>query len=433
MKKDSRKCEGWNFRTLENKWIKLHLAPNLGGRIIQFEMDGYEFFFNNPYLLGKEPDQTRLRKNGIWLNFGGEKIWPAPQGWNSPDQWPGPPDPVIDSGAYSIAEFTDDAEENTLTMTSLFDQYTGLQIKKEVILAESRSEVTVHATFCNKSDVLKKWSIWPVLQMNTYDTGVENQYRIVCPVNPESKFSNGYKVMHGLVNNPQYQINADGNVVIYYQYLVGKIGLDTDSNWTAFIDTKSGKVFVLKFQYQEDKPYPEDTCFQVWTSGKGIVYSRNMIKEYKDDKELNPPYMEMELLSPLQTIQPGESIQFEYRMLTCTIPENVEVRSVNQFGVIASPLQLVTEGDEFTISGKYGIFREGFLKLQLNDVTINEIESFIDLYSEKASPLDGIDIEFKMKKEKGLFDQEAFISINLYDLDNCLVGKIDKLKLNKLK
>ena len=74
--------KGWKVWSLENRWMKLYIAPRLGGRIIQLEMEDHEFFFVNPLLAGKEPDSTRLGEHGGWLNFGGEKIWPAPQGWN---------------------------------------------------------------------------------------------------------------------------------------------------------------------------------------------------------------------------------------------------------------------------------------------------------------------------------------------------------------
>ena len=37
-----------------------------------------------------------------WKNYGGAKTWPAPQGWDGAGQWPGPPDPVLDSGRYDF-------------------------------------------------------------------------------------------------------------------------------------------------------------------------------------------------------------------------------------------------------------------------------------------------------------------------------------------
>jgi len=419
------KNKDWDLFQLENSWIKLSIAPNLGGRLIQLEMDGHEFFFVNSSLEGCEPDSTRLGANGSWLNFGGEKIWPSPQGWDTPNQWPGPPDPVLDGGVYSLSEISD----NFIKLTSPFDPFTGLQIEKEVKLSDSTSEIIVNASFCNKSDIQREWSIWPVLQMNTSEMDVEDQYKVICPVNPKSKFPNGYKIMHGLVNCPQYKINADGNMELDYQYLVGKIGLDADSGWTAFIDAQSGKVFVLMFQFEENMPYPEDTSIQFWTAGKGLVYSRNVIREHRDDKELNPPYLEMELLSPLKMIQPGESIHFEYRMLTCTIPERGVVKSVNPLGVISSPLQAEWEDDKLIVTAKYGVYKAGIIQLNFKDEAGNLFENVPEIYSGKASPVKGIEIDIKIDKDKCLFDREVHLVVDFFDLDNHFVGLIDHIKI----
>ena len=248
----SRIYKGWKSYLIKNNWLSIYITPELGGRIIQIDFGGYEFLYVNPSLIGKNPDSSRLGENGTWLNYGGEKIWPAPQGWNSPEQWPGPPDPVLDGGIYTVNELTE-KNDNEVVLIRSVDHHTGLQIEKKVLLSERTSEVIVHATFCNKINIPRKWSIWPVLQMNISTKSIENRYRIVCPVNPKSKFGNGYLIMHGLVNNPQYEIDVYGNMVVNYQYLVGKVGLDTDSNWVAFSDRKFGKVLVLMFQYQKDK------------------------------------------------------------------------------------------------------------------------------------------------------------------------------------
>lgn len=417
--------KGWKVWSLQNQWIKLHVVPQLGGRLIQLKMNGYEFFFVNPLLAGKEPDSTRLGENGAWLNFGGEKIWPAPQGWDSSDQWPGPPDPVLDSGEYFMAEISN--VKNGIRLTSPFDKYSGLQIRKDVFISENSSEVKVIARFKNEGNVLRTWSIWPVLQMNASGE-IADQYQVVCPANPESSFTNGYKVMHGLVNNPQYKIDDNGNVRVDYQYLVGKIGLDTDSNWAAFVDTNSGKVFVLMFQCPKDQLYPEETSLQIWTSGRGMVYSRNTIRQHSDDRVLNPPYMEMELLSPLQKIEPGKEIQFEYRMLASTISLNESIKSANEFGVIANSLKLKQENDGAFVNAKYGVFSEGVLKIQVRG--ISNVVLPVCLSEMKVSPLNGIDVAFFIDK-KFLSDGEV-ITADLFDRDDHFVGEIDRVNLSCL-
>jgi len=416
------KYNGWTVWSLETNWMKLLVAPQLGGRLIQLEMAGYEFFFVNQLLAGKEPDSTRLGENGTWVNYGGEKIWPAPQGWNSSDEWPGPPDPILDSGEYAL-EFVN---QNTFKLTSPFDPYTGLTINKEVTVSDNRTEIKVLASFKNTSDVTRTWSIWPVLQMNASGKA-DGQYHIVCQANSQSKFANGYKIMHGLANNPQYKIDDNGNVRIDYQYIVGKIGLDTNSNYAAFIDTSAGKVFILSFNYQENSIYPDNTSFQVWTSGQGTVFSRNVLRQHPADRKLNPPYMEMELLSPLQEIEPGKEIQFEYRMLTTTIPANESIKTVNEFGVIADSLKLEWENDDAFVTAKYGVFAEVVLKIQKRKILSGDP---VCLHELPVNPLHGIKLKIFLDK-KCLSDCEV-ITADLFDRDNRFVAEIDRKEINDL-
>lgn len=428
MKQSSQSYKGWNIRVLENQWVKLHIAPHLGGRIIQLGMDGYEYFFNNPLLSGKKPDETRLGENGSWLNFGGEKIWPAPQGWDSPEQWPGPPDPVLDSGIYTVGDKYTSENRTGLTVTSPVDSRTGLQITKEVFLEKKRSVTVVNASFCNKTKLPIRWSVWPVLQMNTQG-GEDDRYRVICPVNPKSKFETGFKVMHGLANSPQYKKDAFGNLVVNYSYLVGKVGLDSNAGWMAFLDLKTGKVLALTFDYDENEHYPENTSVQIWTQGRGIIFSRNKIVEYPNNKKQNPPYMEMEILSPLKEIKPGEGISFKYKMLCSTItPSNDSIHCVNEMGIIASPLNLESKEDDTIIKAKYGVFNEGKIKIVLSRISGDEDEENRILYEKKVSPSEGTDININIKS-KVLFNKKTSLAVMVYDLDDRLLGKIEQIKI----
>jgi hypothetical protein len=91
---------GWKSIRLENEFNRLEITPDLGGRIIQLEFNGAKLFWENPRLYGQSSPETGLDENGEWMNYGGEKIWPAPQGWDNDRQWGGRPDPVLDGGVY---------------------------------------------------------------------------------------------------------------------------------------------------------------------------------------------------------------------------------------------------------------------------------------------------------------------------------------------
>ena len=428
MKQVDGKYKGWNVRALENELIKLRVAPDLGGRIIQLEMDDYGYLFNNPLMVGKSPDENRLGENGSWLNFGGEKIWPAPQGWNSPEQWPGPPDPVLDSGIYTVSHEHSSENGNCLTVTSPVDSRTGLQITKKVSLEKNRSVTVVTASFCNKTTFSVRWSIWSVMQVNIQED-INDRYRIICPVNPKSEFNEGIKVMHGLVNNPQYKKDASGNLVVSYKYLVGKIGLDSDAGWITFLDLKTGKVAALTFNYEEKGLYPEGTSVQIWTQGRGIIFSRNKIVEYKNNKKLNPPYMEMEILSPLKEIKPGRSIHFKYRILCATIiPFNESISNVNEIGIVASPLRLESKDDNIILCAQYGVFNEGKIRIIMQNQSLeNKNEDLNILYEKEVTPFEGIDIKITIKSK--WLNKYTSLLVLIYDLDDRCLGKIEQVKI----
>lgn len=423
-----RQYKGWEVRVLENQWIKLYITPELGGRIMQTELDGYGFFFVNPALEGQIPDADRL-SSGTWMNFGGEKIWPAPQGWGSPDLWPGPPDPVLDSGPYTVNENTDWGK-NCLELISMEDQHTGLQIHKNIQLSADRAEVTIHATFTNRGESVREWSIWPVFQLNTSDAYLGGRYSVTCPVNPDSIFAEGYKVMHGLVNNPQNRIGESGKLVVDYQYLAGKVGLDSDANWVAFCDNNTGKVFVTTFEYQKNARYPENTSVQIWTQGRGMIYSRNKVIAYPEDPEQNPPYLEMELLSPLYQMAPGEQAHFEYKMLACTIPAAHQVQTANAFGVVAIPLTALVLPDELMITGKFGVFTGGIARITFRDKAGDEILTYQDAQEWDVTPLIGLSIGLKLKNM--LFDQEVTVCLDLFDEEGIFAGELNRTQLCRI-
>ena len=70
---------GWNAIEISNDWIRLDIVPQLGGRLMQFTFDGHPYLFVNPKYRGRYfPPSTA--KNREWFNYGGDKLWPLPEG-----------------------------------------------------------------------------------------------------------------------------------------------------------------------------------------------------------------------------------------------------------------------------------------------------------------------------------------------------------------
>ena len=155
----------YDFKELERDGLKVKVVSELGGRIMELSLDGFNFLFVNPVLDGVKNDQPEKSWDGTWRNFGGEKIWPAPQGWDSDRQWAGPPDNVLDGGYFKILS----ADENSISTQSPVCYRTGLKIERKISLLENQCGVRVDAEFENCIDKVGEWSVWPVIQVATPD------------------------------------------------------------------------------------------------------------------------------------------------------------------------------------------------------------------------------------------------------------------------
>jgi hypothetical protein len=240
-------CHGWHCWRLSNGLVDVTVAPQLGGRIIQIALGGHGFLWVNPDLQGRAPPPTRLGPKGEWLNWGGEKIWPAPQGWGKGDQWPGPPDPVLDGGPYAFEVLRQDAEEVAVRLTSEKDARSGIQFSRVIRLRRGSAAVSVEATMANICDRPRRWSIWAIAQMDGRRPGGgwSPDLWAYCPANPASRFPGGYKVLFGPADNPSWRpVPAVGLVAVQFQYRVGKIGLDSPGGWVAAVDRSSGGALV---------------------------------------------------------------------------------------------------------------------------------------------------------------------------------------------
>src|ERR1043165_8928211 len=82
---------GWkNCAVLSNGKFEVIYVPQIG-RIMRYgRIGGPNMLWENPKYFGKTVDLKNPGKD--WTNFGGDKLWSAPQ-----DRWGWPPDPRIDA------------------------------------------------------------------------------------------------------------------------------------------------------------------------------------------------------------------------------------------------------------------------------------------------------------------------------------------------
>ena len=414
--------KGWKALSLGNALVESHIVPDLGGRLMQFSMQGYDFLFVNGALESLYPERIEGKP---WMNFGGEKVWPAPQGWSGEGYWPGPPDHILDEGVYECK-----IESDLITLISPVDIRTGLQIKRNFKVEPGEATINISAKFTNKSDKDIRWSVWPVCQV-AVDEQAEDQSQIVCPAKKDTKGEAQYKILHGLANNPQYMCDEAGNLVVTYRYIVGKVGTDSAEGWIAYVNRGSGKVLVMNFDVAYGAEYPDNTSVQVWTQGEGATYSRGRVNIHKSDKKVNPPYMEMEILSPLVRLAPEESYEFRYTISACTIDKGKSLKAASWYGVTVSHIHTEQMSDGLHIKGEFGFFKEGILRMVMDDETEEKNIKKRVLVEMEVTPLSPAIIDIPVDQSWDASMGGIPLSFRLYNFKDDFLEEIEKIKIGK--
>ena len=197
---------GWKSSVLRNGLIEVFAVPAAGGRVVQFKLGKDEFLWVNPKLAGKDPPPGGLGPGNTWLNYGGDKLWPAPQGWDNDQQWPGPPDAVLDGSPYHCDVLQSRGGAVSVRLTSGKDPTSGIQFSRRIRIEDGSSHVAFEATMTNIDTKPRRWGIWSHTQLDggrRDGKGYNAQLVAYCPMNPKSHFSKGYSVIFGAGRIPR--------------------------------------------------------------------------------------------------------------------------------------------------------------------------------------------------------------------------------------
>ena len=360
---------GWNAYEIGNGLIRLVAVPDIGGRFMAYDLGDYPYLYVDRPLAGKLFSPEENQGDGslaAWKNYGGDKTWPSPQGWDTDEQWAGPPDGILDTGRYTLETFSTDSESATIKMTSPAGSPTGVQITRQATIHPGSSRVTLDLTFRNISQRSIRWSIWDVVQLAAERVTADGQLApetgcvVSSPLNPASKFEAGYYVMFGDPQNPQWQSDKQSGLFLgNYQWEIGKVGLDSRAGWAAFANKASEHAFAARYTAQPGQEYPDDGAgVEFWTVGRGKVANLDYEKE-------QTYLMEVEILSPFQQIEPGQTASFTIEWGVCCCPGPIV--DVTEGGCVAKKLSARRKGDFVTISGEFGVFDEGLLRFEWFD------------------------------------------------------------------
>ncbi len=146
----------WEKTVLRTETAKVVIVPEIS-RIMQFRLIGKPgVLWNAPELLNKPTDPTGIK----WQNFGGEKVWPAPEkDWDhfsSRETWL--PPVGFDATPAALTETT----PTSTTMTWPEDDKTGLLMSRNVSL--KNSTLSIKTTWKRLTPGPSPLSIWTIAQ-----------------------------------------------------------------------------------------------------------------------------------------------------------------------------------------------------------------------------------------------------------------------------
>ena len=365
---ESTEFDGWQAEQLSNPWVTLTIVPQLGGRLMQIRFDGHPYLFINAKYKGQYISPSEAGTKGRWINYGGDKLWPMPEGSQDENHWPGPISDALDDGAYALTVVSR-APRCTVRLDGPSDAKTGLQYSREISLGGESPEVRFHAVMKNSSDHAIQWSVQTVTQYDTsasHDSGKYNHdFWAFAPANEHSAYLEGYHVRSGLSDDPSYSIK-NSLFVLHWLPLENEVWLDSTGGWLAVVDGSTRYAMVERFRHDAAGQYPDQATLIFYKNGSTLeVDDGGSPRISPADPENSPRYMEAEINSPVVAMEPGKS----YAMDTEWFPVRMgkEFTSVAEAGVAGAPLSATRTAHGVRLAGSLGVFLPGRLEVQLSD------------------------------------------------------------------
>ena len=392
---ESTTFEGWWAEQLSNRWVKLTIVPQLGGRLMQVTFDSHPYLFVNPKYKGQYFPPAEGADKGRWFNYGGDKIWPMPEGRQDEHHWPGPISDMLDDGTYVLKRLSE-SPRCTVRLDGPPDPKTGLEYSREISIRSDSPEIKFHAIMKNSSGHPIQWSMQSVTQYDTNDPQNPDSYNrefwAFTPANPHSKYLDRYHVRSGLADDPSYSVKDD-LFRLHWLPIQNEVWLDSTGGWLAVVNSMAHYAMVERFQYHAGAEYPGEATVIFYKNGAALgLDDQGNPRLNSSDPDDPLRYMEAEINSPIVKLEPGAS----YSMDTDWFPVRMgnELSAVTTAGVMGTPFKATQSVQGILLTGSCGVFVPGTLEARLYD---NRGEKIAVVPLQKVSPEDSVDLHQEIK------------------------------------
>ena len=254
-----------SFR-ISNGIVDLVVVPQIG-RIMRFgEIGEPNLLFESEIVNGEPPS------GGGWKNWGGDKVWPAPQ-----EAWVWPPETEYDGSAWIAQAIPNGIKMSSKTPSSKL----GLRFERTILLKKGARAAEIRSSLINASGKTVRFAAWDVCQ-------VSNPEICILPIWKSKTHPNGWRVyaddkVDGLVQEKGQQLYIIRDTKRGHKYgsgsPKGEISAQVGSYW-----------ITVASRYDTKAEYTDNgNAQQVYTNSDPTKYA------------------ELELTGPLTTLPPGKS------------------------------------------------------------------------------------------------------------------------------
>lgn len=243
------------------------------GRVMQLRLKGEAkgAFWENRTLDGQLHDAA----SSEWMNFGGDKCWPAPQSaWPQHQGRDWPPPVAFDARPVDTV-----AVERGIVLTSPIDPGYGIQVVRRVELDPAQPVMRIRTEYRKLSGTPVTVGIWTITQMREPER--------VCIQLPEaSMFASGFS---RLLEAEPADLKVDGRLLSLRRHARQQVKVGSDGSSMAWL----GQNCVVRID-TDIRPgeYPDGGCVtEVYTNPDPLQY------------------VELETLGPLTTMNAGDRIE----------------------------------------------------------------------------------------------------------------------------
>ncbi|HUY14808.1 MAG TPA: hypothetical protein VMX16_14440 [Terriglobia bacterium] len=365
---EATKFDGWDAEQMSNQWVRLTLVPQLGGRLMQVTFAGHPYLFVNPEYEGKDIPPAQGEPLGRWFNYGGDKIWPMPEGRKDEQHWAGPLSGPLDDGVYKLRVVSQDSQCE-VRLQGPPDPQTGLQYSRQISIGRDSPQIRFHAVMKNVAGYPIQWSVQSVTQYDLSDAQHSGQYNRVfwafTPVNPHSVYLNQFHVRDGLAGDPSFSIK-NGLFTLHWLYLQSEVWIDSPGGWVAAVDGSTHYAMVERFHYDAGGDYPGKATVIFYKNGPVPGFDKEgMPTVPATNSQDTPYYMEAEINSPVVALNPGASYSFDTEWYPARMGSDLS--AVTYAGAVGEPLIATAAPNGLRLSGSFGVFFAGRLVARLFD------------------------------------------------------------------